>query len=133
MVERSIICALLLNRNGHIMTKKSSTDYTFFENVFEVVRQIPRGRICTYGAIASYLGSRQSARMVGWALNQAHGVTPFIPAHRVVNRNGILTGKHHFTTTDAMQIALEQEGIVVIDDTVQNYRELLWDPAIELL
>lgn len=133
MVERSIICALLSNRKSFIMSKKSSTDYTFFENVFEVVRQIPRGRICTYGAIASYLGSRQSARMVGWAMNQAHGFTPFIPAHRVVNRNGILTGKHHFTTTDAMQIALEQEGIVVIEDTVQNFRELLWDPAIELL
>jgi methylated-DNA-protein-cysteine methyltransferase-like protein len=115
------------------MTKKSSTDYTFFENVFEVVRQIPAGRICTYGAIASYLGSRQSARMVGWAMNQAHHVTPYIPAHRVVNRNGVLTGKHHFATIDAMQKALEQEGIVIIDDTVQNFRQLLWDPANELL
>ena len=115
------------------MTKKTSTDYTFFENVFDVVRQIPNGRISTYGAIASYLGSRQSARMVGWAMNLAHQVKPFVPAHRVVNRNGVLTGKHHFETIDAMQIALTQEGIVVIDDTVQNFKQILWDPAIELV
>jgi methylated-DNA-protein-cysteine methyltransferase related protein len=115
------------------MTKKTSTDYTFFENVFEVVRQIPKGRISTYGAIASYLGSRQSARMVGWAMNQAHEVKPYVPAHRVVNRNGLLTGKHHFAAIDTMQIALEQEGIVIIDDTVQNFTQVLWDPANELL
>jgi len=133
MVERSITCGLLLNRNYFFMTKKSSTDYTFFENVFEVVRQIPAGRICTYGAIACYLGSRQSARMVGWAMNQAHEVKPYVPAHRVVNRNGVLTGKHHFKTIDAMQRALEQEGIVIIEDTVQHFNQLLWDPTIELL
>ena len=90
----------------------------FFHLVYEVVRQIPKGRVSTYGAIAAVLGTRLSARMVGWAMNGAHQVKPKVPAHRVVNRNGMLTGKQHFSTPDKMQELLEQEGIEVKDDQV---------------
>ena len=101
-------------------TKKSSTDYSFFENVYDVVRKIPKGKVSTYGLIANYLGSKQGARMVGWAMNGAHQIKPKVPAHRVVNRNGMLTGKNHFETIDAMQIALEKEGVIIKQDMIQN-------------
>lgn len=103
----------------------------FFEDVYEVVCLIPQGRVTSYGAIAKYLGSKMSARMVGWAMNAAH-TRPEVPAHRVVNRNGLLTGKHHFGTPTAMQEALQAEGVQVVDDRVVNFKELFWDPQQEL-
>jgi methylated-DNA-protein-cysteine methyltransferase related protein len=105
---------------------------SFFELVFEVARQIPKGRVTSYGAIAVCLGTKLSARMVGWAMNSAGKVKPKVPAHRVVNRNGMLTGKHHFSTPDLMQQLLEKEGITVKDDTVVDFKKLFWDPAEEL-
>ena len=104
--------------------------FTFFEDVYAVVRLVPRGRVTSYGAIAHYLGTRGSARMVGWAMNQAHGTD--VPAHRVVNRTGLLTGKHHFGTADRMQQLLEEEGVVVQNDKVQRFTKLFWDPSVEL-
>ena len=103
---------------------------SFFELVYQVARQIPKGRITSYGAIAACLGTRLSARMVGWAMNKAK---PKIPAHRVVNRNGMLTGKHHFKPPSSMQKLLEKEGIKVKNDTVVDFKKLFWDPAKELL
>jgi methylated-DNA-protein-cysteine methyltransferase related protein len=107
-------------------------DESFFEKVYEVVRLVPYGRVTTYGAIARYLGTGLSSRMVGWAMNKSH-VHPFpVPAHRVINRNGLLTGKHHFEGTHVMQQLLESEGIIVIDDQVQDFKEIFWDPSKEL-
>lgn len=102
----------------------------FFEDVYEVVKLIPKGRVTSYGAIAKYLGTKMSARMVGWAMNNS---PENVPAQRVVNRNGLLTGKHHFETHDTMQKLLEKEGIKVIDDKIQHFNDLFWDPAKELL
>ena len=102
--------------------------YTFFEDVYAVVRQIPKGRVTSYGAIANYLGTRLSARMVGWAMNAAHEVTPKVPAHRVVNRNGMLTGKAHFSTPTKMQELLEKEKIKIVEDMVQDFKKLFWNP-----
>ena len=107
-------------------------DETFFEQVYDVVRQVPKGRVTSYGAIAAALGAKGSARMVGWAMNNAHGLSPKVPAHRVVNRSGLLTGKMHFGEPDRMQQLLEKEGIVVKDNQVQNFDQLFWDPAKEL-
>ena len=103
----------------------------FFEKVFEVVKLIPRGRVTSYGAIARYLGSGGSARMVGWAMNNASRMED-VPAHRVVNRNGLLTGRHHFPGTFVMQQLLEEEGIKVEEDQVVNFKALFWDPTEEL-
>lgn len=100
--------------------------------VYEVVKQIPKGRVTNFGAIANYLGSGRSSRMVGWAMNGAHSQPKYIPAHRVVNRNGVLTGKHHFQTETRMQELLEEEGVKVVKDTVQHFENLYWDPAKEL-
>lgn len=105
---------------------------TFFVQVYHVVRQIPFGRITTYGAIASYLGMKGSARMVGWAMNASHHADQYVPAHRVVNRNGMLTGKHHFGSPDLMKQLLENEGILIENDTVVNFNQLFWDPSKEL-
>lgn len=104
----------------------------FFQGVFEIVRHIPEGRVTNYGAIAKALSTPRSSRMVGWAMNASHSQTPKVPAHRVVNRNGILSGKMHFPTPEAMQQALEKEGIKVIQDKVVNFKELFWDPTTEL-
>ncbi len=104
----------------------------FFEKVYKVTSLIPPGRVSTYGAIARYLGSAGSSRMVGWALNNCHSMGEFIPAHRVVNRNGILTGKHHFGTTSAMEQLLANENIMVEDDRVIDFAALFWDPCREL-
>lgn len=106
-------------------------DQNFFESVYEVARQIPYGRVTSYGAIARYLGAARSARMVGWAMNGA-AVKEDIPAHRVVNRNGLLTGKHHFGGSTLMQQLLENEGVEVRNDQVVNFSERFWDPAREL-
>jgi len=105
---------------------------SFFELVYEVARQIPKGRVTSYGAIAAALGTKFSARMVGWAMNGAHKVRPKIPAHRVVNRNGMLSGKHHFGAPDAMEKLLKKEGIKVKDDIIVNFKDLFWDPLTEL-
>ena len=104
----------------------------FYEKVYEVVRRIPPGRVTSYGAIAAYLGSAGSSRMVGWAMNQAHSQQNYVPAHRVVNRNGLLTGKHHFGSPMAMQELLEAEGIRVEEDQVCDFKKHFWDPFTEL-
>ena len=104
----------------------------FFQNVFDVVSLIPKGRVTSYGAIAKYLGTGGSSRMVGWAMNASHHVKPKVPAHRVVNRNGMLTGKAHFETPTKMQELLAKEKIKVKNETVLDFEKLFWDPMIEL-
>lgn len=104
--------------------------YSFFDDVFEVVKLIPRGRVTSYGAIAAYLGTRGSARMVGWAMNAVND--PKVPAHRVVNSQGLLTGKIHFKPPSAMEARLKKEGVKVVKDKVQNFAKHFWDPAKEL-
>ena len=111
--------------------KKSQKQYNFFEDVFAVARLIPKGRVTSYGAIARYLGTGMSARMVGWAMNAAHGNVK-IPAHRVVNSQGLLTGKHHFETAKTMQERLEKEGTRVVRDKVVDFESRFWDPSKEL-
>lgn len=106
-------------------------DSSFFDRVYEIVKQIPEGRVTSYGAIAKALGSGRSARMVGWAMNASHSQEG-IPAHRVVNRNGQLTGKHHFPGTNLMQQLLENEGIEVIDDQIQNFKAVYWEPDMDM-
>lgn len=106
--------------------------FSFFEDVYAVARLIPKGRVTSYGAIASYLGAKGSARMVGWAMNGAHKIKPNVPAQRVVNRNGLLTGKHHFGPGDEMQKILLKEGVVVENDKVVNFNNVFWDPIVEL-
>ncbi|MEN8248775.1 MAG: MGMT family protein [Bacteroidota bacterium] len=103
----------------------------FFEMVYEVVKLIPHGRVTSYGAIANYLGTKSSARMVGWAMNAAHNMVE-VPAHRVVNRNGLLTGKNHFENPNRMEELLTAEEIVVKNDQVQNFDDIFWDPNKEL-
>ncbi|MCX2742944.1 MGMT family protein [Mangrovivirga sp. M17] len=105
---------------------------SFFKDVYEVVKLVPHGRVTSYGAIANYLGAKSSARMVGWAMNSSHNI-PDVPAHRVVNRNGMLTGKHHFETPDRMEELLNREGVLVKSDKVQNFKEIFWDPSLELI
>ncbi len=105
-------------------------EISFFDKVYEVAKQIPYGRVTSYGAIAKYLGAARSARMVGWAMNNSH--TKDVPAHRVVNRAGILTGKHHFDGSNMMQQLLENEGISVKDNQVVDFQKYFWDPVVEL-
>ncbi len=104
---------------------------SFFDNVFEVAKLVPKGRVTSYGAIAAYIGMKRSARMVGYAMNASHN-DKSIPAHRVVNRNGMLTGKHHFKGPDEMQKRLEKEGIKVKNDKIVNFEKHFWDPTVEL-
>ena len=111
-------------------TERKTDKSNFYEDVYEVVRLIPMGRVTSYGAIANYLGTRMSSRMVGWAMNNS---PQNVPAQRVVNRNGLLTGKHHFKTPDTMQILLEREGVEVVNDKIQQFTDIFWDPAKELL
>lgn len=113
--------------------QKQKKNNDFFGSVYDVTSLIPYGRITSYGAIARYLGSGRSARMVGWALNICHTRPDFIPAHRVVNRNGLLTGKRHFGNSTTMQQLLENEGIVVENDRIINFIERFWDPSKELI
>jgi len=122
-LQGSVALAKLLEMN-----QKS----TFFEDVYEVVKLIPVGRVTSYGAIGAYLGLKSSARMVGWAMNSSHGM-PEVPAHRVVNRNGVLTGKHFFGTPTMMQELLESEGIRIVDDRIVNFKKVFWDPSVELM
>jgi methylated-DNA-protein-cysteine methyltransferase-like protein len=110
---------------GCFMTQKNS----FYLRVFDVVRLIPHGRVTSYGAIAAYLGARSSSRLVGWAMNASHGELPPVPAHRVVNWNGDLSGKAHFSSPERMKELLEKEGIQVVNDRVINFDEVFWDPV----
>jgi methylated-DNA-protein-cysteine methyltransferase-like protein len=112
---------------------KHKSNDSFFEKVYEITQLVPYGRVTSYGAIARFLGSGQSARMVGWALNASHTRSGFIPAHRVVNRNGLLTGKHHFGNSSTMRQLLENEGIIVEEDKILNFQEKFWDPMKELV
>jgi methylated-DNA-protein-cysteine methyltransferase related protein len=114
------------------VTPSGKKDESFFELVFDVVREIPKGRVTSYGAIAAALGTRSSSRMVGWAMNGSHRVRPKVPAHRVVNRQGLLTGKMHFEYPEQMQELLEKEGIKVVDDKVVDFAKKFWDPLKEL-
>jgi methylated-DNA-protein-cysteine methyltransferase-like protein len=104
----------------------------FYDMIYEVVRHVPRGRVTSYGAIAKYLGSPQSSRLVGWAMNQSHSQKRAVPAHRVVNRNGELSGKHHFDTPTLMEELLRNEGIKVKKNAIVNFKKVFWDPAKEL-
>lgn len=115
------------------MAKKKTGEsaYNFFDDVYAVVRLIPKGRVTNYGSIAAYLGSKISSRMVGWAMNAAH-TDKSLPAHRVVNRVGLLTGKHHFHPPESMQRNLEKEGLRVVNDKIQNFEKVYWNPAKEL-
>lgn len=106
----------------------SSKSDSFFLRVYDVARKIPFGRVTTYGAIARHLGATRSARMVGWAMNQCGNIYPPVPAHRVVNRSGLLTGKHHFDSPNLMQQLLENEGIKVEDNRVVDFKKVLWEP-----
>ena len=119
------------NQKQHL--KDLINKHSFFEDVWDVARQIPKGRVTNYGAIANYLGTKLSARMVGWAMNAASYAKPKVPAHRVVNRNGMLSGKAHFATPDLMQQLLEKEKIEVKKDKVVRFNEVFWDPAKELM
>jgi methylated-DNA-protein-cysteine methyltransferase related protein len=110
--------------------KKNDSSPNFFADVYEVARLIPKGRVTSYGAIGNYLGAKSSARMVGWAM---HGCPKDVPAHRVVNSSGLLTGKHHFKPPEKMERLLKREGVVVVRDKVKNFREIFWDPSRELL
>jgi methylated-DNA-protein-cysteine methyltransferase related protein len=110
-------------------TKKNESSQNFFADVYEVARLIPKGRVTSYGAIAHYLGVKSSARMVGWAM---HGCPKNVPAHRVVNSAGLLTGKHHFKTPYTMQKLLEKEGVKVVKDKVRNFNDIFWNPSEEL-
>ena len=107
-------------------------DESFFELVFEVVRQIPKGKVTSYGAIAACLGTKSSARMVGWAMNGAGRVKPKVPAHRVVNRIGMLSGKHHFSPPGSMEKSLKKEGIKVKNDKIVDFEKHFWDPIKEV-
>ncbi|HOB84370.1 MAG TPA: MGMT family protein [Bacteroidales bacterium] len=113
-------------------SQNTSGENDFFDLVYEITKLIPHGRVTTYGAIARYLGSGRSARTVGWALNACHARPDFIPAHRVVNHQGLLTGKHHFGNSTTMEQLLANEGIVVENDRVVDFREKFWDPSAEI-
>ena len=120
------------NNSQKLQIADDSKHYSFFQDVWDVVRQIPEGRVTTYGAIATYLGTKSSARMVGWAMNASFIVMPKVPAQRVVNRNGMLSGKAHFATPTLMQELLQNEGIEIDQDKIVNFEQLFWDPAKEL-
>ena len=120
---------LLSPSKASVPTEKT---YSFFADVFDVVRQIPKGRVTSYGAIATYLGTKLSARMVGWAMNAAHSAKPKVPAHRVVNRDGMLSGKAHFNPPSLMETLLKKEKIEVENDQLKNFNAHFWDPNKEL-
>ena len=114
------------------MDMKNRKHSDFYEAVYDVVRLIPKGKVTTYGAIAQALGAKSAARMVGWAMNASHGLSD-VPAHRVVNREGMLTGKLHFDPPESMQRKLEEEGIKVVNDQVQQFDQSFWNPSKEIM
>jgi methylated-DNA-protein-cysteine methyltransferase related protein len=115
-----------------ITKTKSGEEQSFFEKVYDVVRLIPYGKVTSYGAIANFIGTKGSARMVGWAMNSSHAKIPPVPAHRVVNRIGMLTGKFHFEGQNLMEELLKIEGIEVVDDKIVDFKKHFWDPSIEV-
>jgi methylated-DNA-protein-cysteine methyltransferase-like protein len=119
--------------NNNLMNPLKKNQDNFFERVYEVVKLIPSGRVTTYGAIARYIGSPGASRMVGWAMNNSHRHRDFIPAHRVVNRLGLLTGKHHFRTESLMEELLQNEGVQVKNDRIIHFKNHFWDPSLELV
>jgi methylated-DNA-protein-cysteine methyltransferase-like protein len=121
------------NGSNQLPVADGGKHYSFFQDVWDVVRQIPEGRVTTYGAIATYLGARSSARMVGWAMNASFLVEPRVPAQRVVNRNGMLSGKAHFGTPTLMEELLQKEGIQIKNDKIIDFLKVFWDPALELV
>lgn len=131
-VKKTAHSALRTKKLVEEQPRSTVKEYSFFQDVYEVVRQIPKGRVTSYGAIAAYLGTKLSARMVGWAMNGAGSAKPKVPAQRVVNRNGILSGKHHFGTPTAMEELLKKDGVSVKDDTVVDFKKRFWDPLTEL-
>ena len=134
MVKKSIKSPVKKTAKKVAVEQPRSTikEYSFFQDVYEVVRQIPKGKVTSYGAIAAYLGTKLSARMVGWAMNAAGTAKPKVPAQRVVNRNGMLTGKHHFATPTLMEELLKKDGVAVKNDTVVDFKMRYWDPVTEL-
>ena len=114
------------------MTEVKKDKGSIYEAIYDIVRCVPKGRVTSYGAVAAAIGAASGARVVGYAMNNSHNVKPKVPAHRVVNRNGLLTGKHHFSPPEKMQQLLEKEGIKVIDDQVKDFENVFWDPRIEL-
>ncbi len=133
MKEKKLSVTTIKKQNVSATATNRQPGNSFFEDVWAVVRLIPKGRVTSYGAIAGYLGTRMSARMVGWAMNAAGMAEPAVPAQRVVNRNGMLTGKQHFSTPDAMEKMLKKDGVKVENDTVQDFEKHFWDPAKELV
>lgn len=107
-------------------------DLSFYDQIYEVVRQVPAGRVTSYGAIAKFLGAARSSRVVGWAMNESHFIEPKVPAHRVVNRLGQLSGKMHFHPPESMQKSLENEGLIIENDQILHFEQVFWDPAKEL-
>ncbi|MDR0792982.1 MAG: MGMT family protein [Chitinophagaceae bacterium] len=122
---------MVKRKNNDDLPLETASEHNFFEDVWAVVMLIPKGRVTSYGAIAKYLGTKMSARMVGWAMNAAHSMKK-IPAHRVVNRLGMLSGKAHFTPPSAMEARLKKEGIKIKNDQIVNFEKYFWDPAKEL-
>ena len=114
------------------MSKARKDKENIYEVIYDVVRAVPKGRVTTYGAVAAAIGAKSGARLVGYAMNNCAGLKPAVPAHRVVNRNGMLTGKHHFDPPEKMEQLLKKEGVKVKDDMVVNFEQLLWDPVKEL-
>jgi len=121
-----------MSHSAEKSTGKSAESFTFFENVYDIVRLIPHGKVTSYGAIAKYLGAPSAARMVGWAMNSSHALVPPIPAHRVLNRSGLLTGKYHFGSEERMKELLQAEGIPIENNQVVDFQRYFWDPSLEL-
>ena len=121
-----------MSRSKRTVQQGAVQERDFFADVMDVVRQIPKGRVTTYGAIARYIGAARSARLVGYCMNNAHVVKPSVPAHRVVNSAGLLTGKHHFATPTRMADLLKKEGVKAKKDQVVDFNKKFWDPMIEL-
>ncbi len=121
-----------VKENLKTLLPSGKSDENFFQLVYQVARLIPKGRVTSYGAIAAYLGTKLSARMVGWAMNGSHIAKPKVPAHRVVNRHGMLSGKMHFAQPDLMEKLLNKEGVEVVDDRIVNFEKHFWNPAAEL-
>jgi methylated-DNA-protein-cysteine methyltransferase-like protein len=120
------------NKTGLPVADKAKVKVSLYDAIYDVVRCVPKGRVTSYGAVAAAIGAASGARVVGYAMNLCKGVKPKVPAHRVVNRNGLLTGKHHFSPPEKMQQLLEKEGIVVLEDKVVAFDTLFWDPMKEL-
>jgi methylated-DNA-protein-cysteine methyltransferase-like protein len=132
MKKKSTVSKAKAKKIAKETPRSTVKEYSFFQDVYDVARQVPKGRVTSYGAIAAYLGSKLSARMVGWAMNGAHSAKSKVPAQRVVNRNGMLTGKHHFATETQMEELLKKDGVEVKDDTVIDFENKFWDPVKEL-